>query len=223
MEREWHATNSLRIVVCPAICRPNTHIRKAAGFPDGRQIKEMSGCAAHAFTAPRLPTELGAAHWTNMPQPLAVCRGSDRELARAAGASAVRGVRLRGADDENETARRSFRCGVGGARRGADLGNCQSVAGLCRLDKRFRGPCHTGFQMAKLTGEHRRALQVLAREPVGCAEVALLAEGFSVGQLATLVMDGFAKRRPIVTNVGGQEKIVLWMQITDAGRAALAE
>jgi hypothetical protein len=53
--------------------------------------------------------------------------------------------------------------------------------------------------------------------------VALLAEGFSVGQLAALVMDGFAKRRPIVTNVGGREKIVLWMQITDAGRAALAE
>jgi hypothetical protein len=64
---------------------------------------------------------------------------------------------------------------------------------------------------------------LLAREPVGCAEVALLAEGFSVGQLAALVMDGFAKRRPIVTNVGGQEKIVLWMQITDAGRAALAD
>jgi hypothetical protein len=77
--------------------------------------------------------------------------------------------------------------------------------------------------MAKLTDEHRRALQVLAREPVGCAEVALLAEGFSVGQLAALVMDGFAKRRPIVTNVGGREKIVLWMQITDAGRAVLAD
>jgi hypothetical protein len=53
--------------------------------------------------------------------------------------------------------------------------------------------------MAKLTDEHRRALQVLAREPVGCAEVALLAEGFSVGQLATLAMDGFAKRRKLGT------------------------
>jgi hypothetical protein len=73
------------------------------------------------------------------------------------------------------------------------------------------------------TEEYRRALQVLAREPVGCAEVALLAEGFSVGQLAALAMDGFAKRRPIVTNVGGREKIVVWMQITDAGRAALAD
>jgi hypothetical protein len=77
--------------------------------------------------------------------------------------------------------------------------------------------------MAKLNDEQRRALQLLARHPVGCAEVALLAEGFSVGQLATLVMDGFAKRRPIVTNVGRREKIVLWMQITDAGRAALAD
>jgi hypothetical protein len=77
--------------------------------------------------------------------------------------------------------------------------------------------------MAELADEHRRALQVLAREPVGCAEVALLAEGFSIGQLAALVMDGFAKRRPIVTNVGGREKIVLWMRITDAGRAALAD
>jgi hypothetical protein len=34
---------------------------------------------------------------------------------------------------------------------------------------------------------------------------------------------GFAERRPIDTNVGGREKIVLWMQITDAGRAALAD
>lgn len=77
--------------------------------------------------------------------------------------------------------------------------------------------------MAKLNDEQRRALQLLARHPIGCAEVALLAEGISVGQLAELVIDGFAERRPIVTNVGGQEKIVLWMQITDAGRAALAD
>jgi hypothetical protein len=164
-----------------------------------------------------------AAHqaWNELPP---VCRGSNRELARAAGASAVRGVRLRGADDENEKATEVVPLrGRRGEGRGADLGNCQSVAGLCRLDKSFRGPCHTGLQMAKLNDEQRRALQLLARHPVGCAEVALLAEGFSVGHLAALVMDGFAERRPIVTNVGGREKIVLWMQITDAGRAALAD
>jgi hypothetical protein len=55
MEREWHTTNSLRIVVCPAICRPNTHICKAAGFPDGRKIKEMSGCAARMAAAQPKP------------------------------------------------------------------------------------------------------------------------------------------------------------------------
>jgi hypothetical protein len=79
------------------------------------------------------------------------------------------------------------------------------------------------YNMAKLTDEQLRALQLLARERTGCAEVVLLAEGFSVGQLAELVIDGFAERRPIVTNVGGREKIVVWMQITEAGRAALAD
>jgi hypothetical protein len=121
--------------------------------------------------------------------------------------------------------------GLGGEGRRADSGTARASRDCgqklrrapLKLQSLLRGPCHAGLQMAKLTDEHRRALQVLAREPVGCAEVALLAQGFSVGQLATLVMDGFAKRRPIVTNVGGQEKIVLWMQITDAGRAALAE
>jgi hypothetical protein len=67
--------------------------------------------------------------------------------------------------------------------------------------------------MANLNDRRRRALQLLARHPVGCAQVALLAEGFSVGQLAALAIDGFAKRRPIIANVGGREKIVVWMQI----------
>ena len=133
-------------------------------------------------------------------------------------------MRLRGADDEKEKPGGRSAAGVGGARARRGLGNCQSVAGLCRLDKSSRGPAtHWIAKMVKVNDEQRRALQLLAREPVGCAEVALLAEGFSVGQLAALAMDGFAKRRPIVTNVGGREKIVLWMQITDAGRAALAD
>jgi hypothetical protein len=52
------------------------------------------------------------------------------------------------------------------------------------------------YNIAKLTDEQRRALQLLAREHAGCAEVVLLAEGFSVGQLAELVIDGFAERQP---------------------------
>jgi hypothetical protein len=77
--------------------------------------------------------------------------------------------------------------------------------------------------MSKLNDDQRRALQLLARHPVGCAEVALLADGFSVGELAALVMDGFAERRPIVTNIGGREKIVVWMRINAVGRGALAD
>jgi hypothetical protein len=63
------------------------------------------------------------------------------ELPRCVVASAVRGVRLRGADDDNEKATEVVPLrGRRGEGRGADLGNCQSVAGLCRLDKSFRGP-----------------------------------------------------------------------------------
>jgi hypothetical protein len=40
--------------------------------------------------------------------------------------------------------------------------------------------------MAKLTDEQRRVLRVLARHPEGCAEAVLVAQGFSVGQLAGL-------------------------------------
>jgi hypothetical protein len=69
----------------------------------------------------------------------------------------------------------------------------------------------------------RRALNSLADHPEGCDEAVLLAEGFHVGQLALLVVDGLAtmQRRP--ANVGGRERTVIWMQITEAGRKAVAE
>jgi hypothetical protein len=72
--------------------------------------------------------------------------------------------------------------------------------------------------MADLTDEQRRALRLLAR-PGGCAEAVLLAEGFSVGQLAVLVIDGFAKMYRKATDVGS----VVWMEITEEGRKAIAE
>jgi hypothetical protein len=77
--------------------------------------------------------------------------------------------------------------------------------------------------MAELTDEQRRMLRVLAHHPEGCAEAVLLAEGFSVGQLAVLAMDGFATMRPTLTYVGAREKLVVWMQITEEGRKAIAE
>jgi hypothetical protein len=49
------------------------------------------------------------------------------------------------------------------------------------------------FQMTKMTEEQRRALRILARHLDGCAEAALLAEGFSVSQLAVLVLEGLGR------------------------------
>jgi hypothetical protein len=76
--------------------------------------------------------------------------------------------------------------------------------------------------MAKLTDEQRRALRALARHPAGCAEVVLLADGFSYDQLGDLVFDRLATMQPTVTQVGGREKIVVWMNITAAGRKVIS-
>jgi hypothetical protein len=73
--------------------------------------------------------------------------------------------------------------------------------------------------MAKLSDEQRRALRILARHLDGCAEEVLLAEGFSVGQLAALALEGLAETRRAL---GGSRQRV-WMRITDAGRKAIAE
>jgi hypothetical protein len=73
--------------------------------------------------------------------------------------------------------------------------------------------------MANLTNEQRRALRILARHLDGCAEAVLLAEGFSVGQLAELAIEGLAETRR--AQVGSQHRV--WMKITEAGRQAIAE
>jgi hypothetical protein len=73
--------------------------------------------------------------------------------------------------------------------------------------------------MPKLTDGQRRALQLLARHPDGCAEADLLVDGFTIGQ----PLDGFAKIEPIVTAPSEREKIVVWVRITEAGRKAIAE
>jgi hypothetical protein len=73
--------------------------------------------------------------------------------------------------------------------------------------------------MARLSDEQRRALRILADHPEGCAEEALLAEGFSVGQLAVLALDGFAETRR--AQHGSRHRV--WIEITAAGRKAIAE
>jgi hypothetical protein len=76
--------------------------------------------------------------------------------------------------------------------------------------------------MAKLRDEQRRALRLLARHPTGCAESIMLAHGFSYDQLGALVFDRLATMQPSVTTDGGKPKIVVWIEITEAGLKAIA-
>jgi hypothetical protein len=71
--------------------------------------------------------------------------------------------------------------------------------------------------MATLSEEHLRALRFLAQHRGGCAEVALLEQGFTTAQLGHLVFAGLAKIR----GVAGRPKFLV--KITAAGRKAIAE
>jgi hypothetical protein len=77
--------------------------------------------------------------------------------------------------------------------------------------------------MAKLTDEQRRALRALAGHRAGCAEAVLSADGFSVYQLVILVIDGFATMQRRRAIIGGRDRAVAWLQITDAGREAIVD
>ena len=75
--------------------------------------------------------------------------------------------------------------------------------------------------MAKLNDDQRRALKTLAHQD-GCAEAVLLADGFS-DQLAGLAIEGYAVMQRRRVDLSGRERTVVWMQITEEGRRAIAE
>jgi hypothetical protein len=77
--------------------------------------------------------------------------------------------------------------------------------------------------MPNLTDEQRRALQALARHRAGCAEAVLSADGFSVYQLVILVIYGFAAMQRRRAVIGGRDRAVAWLQVTDEGRKAIAD
>jgi hypothetical protein len=76
--------------------------------------------------------------------------------------------------------------------------------------------------MPNLTDKKRRAVERLVHQPNACSEAELLASGFSFAQLAGLLIDGYATVQRKRIDVGGREKSVPWMQITAAGRKAIA-
>jgi hypothetical protein len=76
--------------------------------------------------------------------------------------------------------------------------------------------------MVMLNDDETRSLEALARAPDGCAEAVLLTDGFTIKQLSGLVIDGFATLQRRRAKVAGRERRVFWMQITEAGRNAIA-
>ena len=76
-------------------------------------------------------------------------------------------------------------------------------------------------RMAKLNDDQRRALKTLAHKD-GCAEAMLLADGFTIDQLAGLVIEEYAVMQRRRVDINGRERTVVWMQITEEGRQAIA-
>jgi hypothetical protein len=73
-----------------------------------------------------------------------------------------------------------------------------------------------------LSGEQRRALEILAGSPLGCTEEILRAHGFTVRLLAGIVRAGFAVAQPDIVKAGGRTLSMLRLTITDLGQQALA-
>jgi hypothetical protein len=85
----------------------------------------------------------------------------------------------------------------------------------------FPSKPHTRLRPGAMEGpndEQRRALQLLVDSPKGCTEEAMLAAGFELATLGDLMFGGFAVATARDTLSGSQ-----WIEITDAGRKAIAE
>jgi hypothetical protein len=78
-----------------------------------------------------------------------------------------------------------------------------------------------GVQWQRLGNDQRRILRTLADQD-GCAEAALFADGFSIDQLAGLVVQGCAVMQRWRVEISGRMRTVVWMRITETGRKAIA-
>ena len=71
----------------------------------------------------------------------------------------------------------------------------------------------------RLSPNTRRALELLASCPLGATEAVILAHGFTVTMLASLIRAGLARRE--VVTAGGKTVTVDRIAITDAGQRAI--
>jgi hypothetical protein len=77
--------------------------------------------------------------------------------------------------------------------------------------------------MANLSNEELRALRLLARGESGCTEPVILAQGFTLDQIADLIFRGLAKREVRNMPLDGRQVKIVRMQITPAGLKAIAD
>ena len=75
----------------------------------------------------------------------------------------------------------------------------------------------------RLSGEARRALELLSRSPDGVNEALLLAHGFTRQMLTGFVRSGLATWHHRTIRAGGRTIEVNYMVITDVGRRAIEE
>jgi hypothetical protein len=76
-------------------------------------------------------------------------------------------------------------------------------------------------QKRHLSPKARRALELLASNPLGTTEAFMLAHGFTVTMLASLVRAGLAAAGREAVTSGGKIVAFDWIAITAAGRSAL--
>jgi hypothetical protein len=75
----------------------------------------------------------------------------------------------------------------------------------------------------RLSGEARRALELLSRSPDGVNEALLLAHGFTRQMVTGFVRSGLATWHHRTVRAGGRTIDVNYMMITAAGRRTIEE
>jgi hypothetical protein len=74
-----------------------------------------------------------------------------------------------------------------------------------------------------ISAEHRRALRLLAGNPLGCAEAILLAHGFKTRAAGSPRARRSRATQPGTVRATRRRIKVVWVMITDAGQQALAD
>ena len=99
---------------------------------------------------------------------------------------------------------------------------CGSVPTPGRTGQSAGAGALDGHTMAQMNDERLRALRLRARHPGGCAE-AVLVRGLLSRSTGRAGARWLRENVPDRTDVGGRQRNVIWMEITEEGRQAVPE